>query len=216
MVETRILLAGGDDEGYHDFQVIGDVFFSFLTGAGFQVTLTEDCQSFCKETIKNYDVVVFYMNKKQMKKNQEQGLLNSIIGSPWGDTGKPKGFVGIHTAACSVPGSMDFRRMLGCRFLVHPEMGEELHIHVKNPGHPVMQGVEDFSIIDELYMLELYPPFELLLSCRYKGFEHPVAWAKPYGLGRVFYISLGHGVEQISHEYYKKMIINAVIWSAGL
>lgn len=212
----NILVVGGDDYGFHDFRNIGDVFYSFLNKAGYHVTITEDCNAFLARNIKEFDAVVCYMNKKNLKKDQEKGLIDSIIGSPWGKTGKPKGFIGIHTAACSFPGSGTFHRMLGCRFLIHPEMGEELHIKVKNPAHPVMQGIADFHIIDELYLLELYLPFEILLSCRYRGFEHPVAWVKPYGLGRVFYTALGHGTTQLNNDHFQKMIINAINWSVEL
>lgn len=213
MVGMNILVVGGDDYGYHDFGILGDILLSFLSKAGFQVTLTEDCSAFCEKEIKNYDVIVCYMNRKNIRRSQEQGLLNSIIGSPRSNTGKPKGFVGIHTAACSFPKSGAYYRMLGCKFLVHPKMREELHIEVKNHKHPVMQGITHFTILDELYLLELYPPFETLLSCVYRGFEHPVAWVKPYGMGRVFYTIIGHGKEQLNNIYFQKMIVNAIKWS---
>ncbi|MBN2535234.1 MAG: ThuA domain-containing protein [Spirochaetales bacterium] len=209
----NIVVVGGDDYKYHDFSIIGEAFYSFLNNAGFHVTITEDCNVFLAKNIKVFDVIVCYMNRKILRKSQEQGLLDSITGPPWGKTGKPKGFIGIHTAACSFPGSGAYHRMLGSKFLVHPEMGEELYIEVKNPAHPVMKDISDFTIIDEFYMLELYPPFELLLFCRYRGFEHPIAWVKPYGLGRVFYTTLGHGIDQINNNYFKKMIMNAIEWS---
>ena len=215
MVGIKVLVVGGDDHGYHDFTIIGKTFQSFLEKAGFNVTITWDCSCFLPEIVHKYDVLVCYINRIKIKKEEKQGLLDSIIGSHQGDTGKPKGFIGIHTAACSFPGSIAYQRMLGGRFLAHPKMEQELAIKVIKPEHPVMHGISDFKIVDELYLLEQFPPFEILLSCSYNGFEHPVAWVKPYGLGRVFYTSLGHGIEQLTNVNFTKMIINAVKWSVN-
>jgi type 1 glutamine amidotransferase len=197
MVGLKILVVGGDDEGYHDFTVIGKVF----------------CSCFHPENLKEYDVVVCYMSRKEVPEHLEKGLLGSIIGSPWGATGKPKGFIGIHTGGYSFPESAAYHNMVGARFLTHPEMGEDLLIKVTDPDHPVMKGITSFTIVDELYLMEMYPPFHVLLSCHYRGFERPIAWVKPYGLGRVFYTSLGHGQEQVRNESFVKMIVNAVKWS---
>jgi len=213
MAGLNVLVAGGDDFGYHDFGVIGEAFYSFLEKTGYHVTLSRDCSVFLADNIRNFDVIICYMNKKVLQKEEEEGLLDSIIGSPWGNTGKPKGFIGIHTAACAFPGSEAYHRMLGCRFLIHPEMGDELQIKVKKREHPVMKNIDNFTIIDELYLLEVYPPFTTLLSCYYNNFEQPLGWVKPYGLGRVFYLGLGHGVEQIGNPNFKKIIVNAIDWS---
>ncbi|MBN1797716.1 MAG: ThuA domain-containing protein [Spirochaetales bacterium] len=215
MVSYNVLVMGGDETGYHDFKVLGPVFEGFLTAAGFSITLSEDPDLFLPENIKIFDVIVCYMNKTKITKKQEQGLLQSIIGSPWGSTGRPKGFVGIHIACCSFEESQAYHKMLGCRLLAHPKMGERYRFKINNPRHPVVAGLKDFSLIEELYLLELYPPFETLMTCDFQGFTRPITWIKPYGMGRVFYTSLGHSTEQLTNEYFQKMVINAVNWSAA-
>jgi type 1 glutamine amidotransferase len=215
MVNYNVLIMGGDETGYHDFKLLGPVFKSFLTDAGFSITLSEDLNMFLPIFIKSYDVIVCYMNKANITKKQEQGLLQGIIGSPWGSTGKPKGFVGIHIACCAFEHSRDFHNMLGCRLLTHPDMGESYSFKIKDPRHPVMAGMKDFSLVDELYLLEVFPPFETLITCEFNGFALPAAWVKPYGLGRVFYTSLGHSTEQLNNEFFQRMIVNAVKWSAA-
>jgi len=215
MVKGNVLVMGGDETGYHDFRVLGPIFKSLLTDAGFSVTLSEDLNMFLPKYIKSFDVIVCYMNKAKINKKQEQGLLQSIIGSPWGSTGKPKGFVGIHIACCAFADSPAYHNMIGCKLLTHPEMGEQYTYKINVPHHPVMAGMKDFSLLDELYLLELYPPFETLITCEFQGFTHPTTWVKPYGLGRIFYTSLAHGSEQLTDKFFQKMIINAVKWSAA-
>jgi type 1 glutamine amidotransferase len=215
MVKQRVLVMGGDETGYHDFKVLGRVFASFLADTGFSVTLSEDLDLFLPENIKRFDVVVCYLNKASINKNQEQGLLRGIIGAPGESTGQPKGFVGIHMASCAFENSEAYHKMIGCRLLAHPEMGKPYSFNIKEPRHPVMADMKNFSLVDELYMLEVYPPFETLITCEFNGFTLPVAWVKPYGLGRVFYTALGHGREQLTNEYFQKLIINAAGWSAA-
>jgi type 1 glutamine amidotransferase len=215
MVKAKVLLIGGDEMGYHDFKLLGTVLETFLTAAGFSVTQSCNLNMFLPSHIKDFDAIVCYLNKEKINKKQEQGLLQGIIGSPAGNTGRPKGFVGIHIAVCTFLHSDAYHKMLGARLLTHPEMGEEYTFEVSNPRHPVMSGIKDFALVDEFYLLELYPPFETVLSCDFRGFTHPVAWVKPYGLGRVFYTSIGHGQDQLTNPFFQKMIINAVNWSVG-
>jgi type 1 glutamine amidotransferase len=66
---------------------------------------------------------------------------------------------------------------------------------------------------EELYLMETYGHFDLLLSTYFKGFERPIAWVKPYGHGRVFYTALGHDQVQTENPNFQRMLINAVRWA---
>jgi len=101
--------------------------------------------------------------------------------------------------------------MLGGKFLVHPPL-EPLEIEIVRPQHPVMEGVTDFHIEDELYLVENHAPFEPLAVCHYEGFPRPVVWVKPYGLGKVVYLSLGHGEKQLENTSLQRILINATAW----
>jgi uncharacterized protein len=210
----NLLVMGGVEREYHDFSIMGPIYDSFLSSAGFDVTLSEDKDLFLPENIKNFDVIICYTTHGSLTKEQSGGLLNSIIGSFWENTGKPKGFLGIHGASCSFENNETYLRMLGGHFLTHPELGPEYLFHVEKAGHPIMKGISDFSMVDELYLQEIYPPMETLITCDFEGFSRPVAWVKSYGLGRVSSLSLGHGVEQTENPIFQKIIINAVNWCA--
>jgi uncharacterized protein len=209
----RVLFVTGKDRQYHDHMVITPVYEEFLSAAGFSVTSTTDLDAFLPANVKEYDVILLNTIGQELSREQERGLLDAVIGAEWGDTGKPKGLVGLHTAAASFKGSPEYQRMLGGRFLTHPAIGPEYRFDIVNPGHPVTQGVSAFSLCDELYLLETYPPMEVLVSCMFNGFERPIAWAKPYGRGRVFYSALGHGPEQVKNSNFQRLIVNAVRWA---
>ncbi|TFG20231.1 MAG: hypothetical protein EU530_03915 [Promethearchaeota archaeon] len=76
--------------------------------------------------------------------------------------------------------------------------------------------MSDFSIRDELYLQEYYPPFHTLLFTHFKGQKVPLSWEKSYGTGTVFYLALGHGTAQINHPSIQKIIKNVIVyWSKG-
>jgi Trehalose utilisation len=92
--------------------------------------------------------------------------------------------------------------LLGSRFLTHPPV----HEYTVRPvaEHPITRGIGPFSVRDELYCSQLYPPLEVLLATDFSGdcpaFEEPpppdpvrpVLYLKRTGLGAVCYLTLGH------------------------
>ena len=46
--------------------------------------------------------------------------------------------------------------------------------------------------------------------------DFPLAWAKTYGKGRVFYSSLGHAAETWDNRDVAQMYFEAIKWALGL
>jgi uncharacterized protein len=210
MVKKNILILTGDETVYHNPAETGDALKHILKENGYNAELSENMDMLLMENLKPFNAVILYMNKQKITQEQEQGLFEGISGFT---DGKPRGFIGLHTATCSFQESEKYSKMLGGRFIAHPPMKDVLQIKIKNPTHPVIKGIKDFEIIDEFYLMEVFPPFQTLLTCEYEGFEMPLAWVKPFGMGRVFYNALGHAKEQINNENYRKILINALEWS---
>jgi uncharacterized protein len=97
-----------------------------------------------------------------------------------------------------------FAEVLGGQFLAHPPIGPYT-VHITAPEHPLVAGLRPFEVRDELYVLELRPPLEVLLHARFtgecRGFEEghvtddeprPVLYLKRSGRGAVCYFTLGH------------------------
>lgn len=106
----------------------------------------------------------------------------------------------FHTPKTSGP----FMSVLGSRFLAHPPMGT-FKVEVTDSNHPLVHGIEDFEVADEIYVSELYPPIEVLLHAKFKGAcpsfalahtvddePRPVLYLKTLGAGAVCYFTLGH------------------------
>jgi type 1 glutamine amidotransferase len=95
-------------------------------------------------------------------------------------------------------------RALGSRFLAHPPI---TRFEVKNvrPEHPLVAGIGDFEVEDEIYLSLLEPGLEVLLETRYAGKApgfvdeewpdddpRPVMYLHGVGAGQVLYLTLGH------------------------
>lgn len=208
----RILIFGGEENPWHDFGVQGPLLARMAREAGFEPELTRDPDAFLPARIAPFDLVAIIASSGALTPEQEDGLLAAVIGNPGGETGEPKGLLGIHGATVLASTSGRYQRMLGARFLTHPPMGPAHRFTARRAEHPVMDGVGDFSLVDELYTLEQLSPYELLLSAEHGGFERPIAWVKPFGLGRICYCALGHAAEQLEHPQVRRLLQNAMRW----
>ncbi len=204
--QIKVMVMGGHTKGFHDFAIMAPIYEQFLADAGFDVNITEDRDDFRKEAIEPYDVIVDYTTGEDLTDEQAKGLLGGICGG--------KGFIGVHSAADSFKQTAGYIEMVGGKFLTHPAPRPFI-FNVRNHVHPVMAGVTDFEMTEELYLMETNGHFELLMSTWYKGFERPITWVKPYGQGRVLYTALGHGKEQTENPNFQRIIVNGVHWASN-
>jgi type 1 glutamine amidotransferase len=207
----RILVFGGEENPYHDFSIQGPWLAGLAAEAGYETEVTTDPAAFEHARIAPFDAIAILASAGSLAPEHEEALLSAVIGTPWGDTGAPKGLLGIHGATVVTSASGAYQRMLGARFLAHPPLGP-FSVTVEAPDHPVTRGVGEFSTSDELYLMETLAPFDVLLSAEFDGFRRPLAWVRPYGLGRVCYCALGHGTEQLEHESVRRVLRNALDW----
>jgi type 1 glutamine amidotransferase len=184
-----------------------------LRGEGCAVTYVTDPGLVTAEALCRQDAVVMYAVSAALPAGNLEALLDAVRGVRCNDRDQPVGLVGLHGVTTSFQDSNDWKRLIGASFISHPDMGPAYHFTVKDPDHPVMSGVADFDLVDELYFSEVHARFSVLLSCTHEGIERPVAWHKQYGRGKVFYLALGHDVEQLGNGHVRRMIANGVRWT---
>jgi type 1 glutamine amidotransferase len=84
------------------------------------------------------------------------------------------------------------------------------------PEHPICRGWKEYDIEDEYYMNPTIKDATPLLQVREKrGKDVIVGWAfdRPGG-GRSFGTTLGHPYANFRREPFRRMIVNAILWSA--
>ena len=88
-------------------------------------------------------------------------------------------------------------------------------VKVENTNHPVTNGISDFEIFDEVYGdVEILPTVKPLLSTIHPKSMRYLAWVNHYGKSDVLYIQPGHGATGFSNPNYRKLIQQAIEWSA--
>jgi type 1 glutamine amidotransferase len=134
------------------------------------------------------------------------------------------GFAGMHSAADTYHDAPAYLEMLGNEFLTHGDQATVDAI-VENPSHPASSPLgQRFRIFDEIYkftkpnrssvtmLLSLdRHPDDGLPQAGQPG-DLPLAWAKSYGRGRVFYTALGHRESVWQNTSYQEHILGGIRW----
>ena len=47
-----------------------------------------------------------------------------------------------------------------------------------------------------------------------EGKTYPVCWVREYGMGRVTFLSLGHGREAFENENFQELVVRCVKWAS--
>jgi type 1 glutamine amidotransferase len=207
-----LLLCVGDNQ-YHDHDKIGLELKKNVSIKDFNVFLTDDFNLLLPENIKKYDTVVSYSVGAATSNENISSLMNSVKGAELNYKGSPVGFVGIHGATTSFQDNEEYKKMIGASFVSHPDIGPVYNFKV-NKDHAITKNIDDFQLQDELYLFNIHSEFNTLISCNYENIERPIAWYKHYGKGRIFYLALGHGIEQINNPILKELIINGINWTS--
>ncbi|WP_214621689.1 ThuA domain-containing protein [Sphingobium nicotianae] len=102
----------------------------------------------------------------------------------------------------SVAGNQVLPQILGTRFLSHPPY-QRFPVKVTKPSDPLLEGIADFEVEDELYCMEtVTSDIEVLLHTRWggEGFgnmhfdiaDRPLMYKRKVGDGGILYLALGH------------------------
>lgn len=181
--------------------------------------------------LKQYDAVIFANTTGDLPIPDLAGFLN------WIRSGKA--FVGMHAASDTFHGFPVFTEMVGGEFKTHGPQVSVDAINL-NPDCAACQHLPaTWTVFDEIYQFKNYDRTKVhdLLSLdkhpndKTPG-HYPVAWAKMYGQGRVFYTSFGHredvwepnspaqsgGIKNAPEvaEAYQQHILGGIRWALGL
>lgn len=83
------------------------------------------------------------------------------------------------------------------------------------PEHPVCRGWKEYELHDEYYLNPTIKDATPLLQVKAKDKAVVVGWAfeRPSG-GRSFGTTLGHFYRNFQQEAFRRMIVNAILWTA--
>ncbi len=192
----------------------------------FSLDCTQDCAAdFTIENLKNYDIVMFYTTGVLPISDE----VRDYFVNDWLKQ-KGHGFLGFHSATDTYrtkdPKHKWYQDLIGGTFNGHPwRSGTTVTITVHDTTHPAMKPFgKEFEFKDEIYQYVNWAPknVRVLMSlnmakCNPKRPYHvPVAWAKNWGDGKLFYTNLGHNNQTWTNKTFLKSTEGAVRWILNL
>jgi type 1 glutamine amidotransferase len=139
-----------------------------------------------------------------------------------------KGFVGAHVALTAFEGWPEFGELLGGRYDGHPWGQAAGTIINEGADFPATKHFPaTFAFNDEFYQAKDFSRTGARVLLRLDvgkmpanpeshTQDMPLAWAKNYGKGRVFYSSLGHDASVWDNRDVALMYFEAIKWALGL
>jgi uncharacterized protein len=140
-----------------------------------------------------------------------------------------KGFVAAHVGLTAFESWPEFGELLGARFDGHPINGPGVVIN-EDPAFPATRHLPaSFPFTDEFYQPKEYSrdKIHVLLrldlsnvppnpSLHQPNGDHPIAWAKNYGKGRVLFGSFAHSAATWDIRDVQQFYLEAIKWSLGM
>lgn len=205
--ELRLLLLGGLTTEYHQFHIFAPIMTTLFREVGMEVDATEDLVALTPDNLRAYAGVINYTTARDITDAQYDALLQFVRGGG--------GYVGVHCASDTFRNQPDSKRLLGGRFVEHPPQ-LDIVVEIADPAHPITGPLSSFTVFDELYTLDDDPTQDHLLARSPSHGLQPVAWTRDEGLGRVFYLSIGHNAETYANPISRRLLQRGAQWAVGL
>ena len=203
--KLKVLLVGGRG---HDWKGFHAVIAPVLEKTGdFEVTLTAKLDDLKAESIKKYNIVLFYGSGGDFTDPaQEKGLEEFVKNGG--------AMAGVH-ATDAFKKSDVYWRMIGGRFTTHG--GGKFWLRIEDDKHPVTAGMKDFEIQDETYDNKMHPKAKVhSLGKVDRGKEQQsMVWVQDYGKGRVYNTTLCDNKGAWTNPSFQQLVVRGLYWSAG-
>ena len=185
---------------------------------GFQVTSTEESELFNRQTLEEFDVVIFLNTTGDVLNEHQQAAFQS-----WYQSGGA--FLGVHAASDTEHEWDWFGQLVGARFRCHPAV-QPARLVVMDHGHPATAHLGPTWVhTDEWYDFKSKGPHEGC-NCLLRvdentyaggrtGAWHPMAWSHEFDGGRSFYTALGHTKATFSEPAFEQHVLGGLAWVAG-
>jgi hypothetical protein len=214
----QALIVWGGWEGHQPEEVAG-IFRQLLEKEGFRVEVSDQLEAFADaDRLKSLDLIVpvWTMGK----------ISDELVGNVSQAVQSGVGLAGCHGGMCdSFRESVEWQFMTGGQWVSHPgNDGVDYMVNIASNSNPIVEGMEDFPVKSEQYYMHVDPAIEVLATTRFpnvpgphslnKPVDMPVVWTKRWGVGRVFYNSLGHQADIVRMPPVLELMRRGFLWAA--
>lgn len=207
MAAKALILSQNDQ--YHRLEELGSEIVIWTRGLHDLVTEVRHDKEILRDGgLDPYDVCIICATMDDITAEQEQGIVDFVK--------KGRRLLGIHSATVVHESRTAYINLIGGRFTHHSHY-HEFKVRIEEKDHPITEGIKDFKIVDELYVLDRTPNKALVLAtASWEGREQPLLYLKTEGKGRVLYNALGHDQAAFNALPFQRLVIQGISWLAGI
>ncbi|MDR3314202.1 MAG: ThuA domain-containing protein [Oscillospiraceae bacterium] len=215
----RALVFWGGWDG-HQPELVANRFKGILERAGFSVEILEGTEQLPDAAgLAALDLLVPVVTGGSMSGEVSGAIARAVA--------EGVGIAGCHGGMCdSFRNDTEWQFMTGGQWVSHPGGdGVEYTVNIRRGSSALVEGIEDFPVKSEHYYLHVDPAIEVLATTRFplisyfhasnKPVDMPVVWTKYWGIGRVFYCSLGHHDDVFENSpSAEELMRRGMLWAA--
>lgn len=205
----RALIIQGGWQG-HQPALVADLLGGVLRQHDFDVEIADTLDA-CRDEAKlqALDLIVPLWTMGTIEQDQLRPLLNAVRDGV--------GIAGCHGGmADSFRNETEYQFMVGGQWVAHPgNDGVDHEIRILNDApNNLLKGIADFRVSTEQYYMHVDPAVRVLAVTPFADVAMPVVWTKHYGLGKVFYCSLGHQANVVAIPEVTEIMRRGMLWAA--
>ncbi|KKO54589.1 ThuA domain-containing protein [Paenibacillus sp. DMB20] len=214
----KALIVWGGWDG-HEPQQVAAIFEDILKVHAFEVEVSDSLDAYRDaKKLKGLDLIIPVWTMGQIPQEYVQNISEAVQNGT--------GLAGCHGGMCDAfRSNVDWHFMTGGQWVAHPgNDGVKYTVEIKQDSSPLVEGLQNFTIESEQYYLHVDPAVEVLATTRFpvadgphrlnKAVDMPVVWTKRWGVGRVYYNSLGHHADIIEIPAVKELMTRGMLWAA--
>jgi type 1 glutamine amidotransferase len=219
----NLILSGGP---FHNFDTTSRVVAEILALEGISSDITDDVETGLAAAA-SYDIVTLNLLRWRMLEpwfDEERGRWAMSLSTAGRDAfeahlARGRGLLALHTATVCFDDWTSWGDLVGAHWdwerSSHPPPRPST-IRVRTGEHPIVDGVSDFEVVDEIYSYLNCREVTPLMTSMRRGEEQPLLWVRPSGGGHVVYDALGHDERSIGHPCQAAIIRQSAAWLARL
>ncbi|AGA59124.1 Putative uncharacterized protein [Thermobacillus xylanilyticus] len=203
----------------HEPDQAAEHFRGILEKEGFSVEVSDTLEAFAdKEKLMSLDLIIPIWTMGKIPKRYVRNVSEAVQSGV--------GLAGCHGGMCDAfRENVDWQFMTGGNWVAHPgNDGVEYLVKIKHSSSPLTAGIQDFTVKSEQYYLHVDPAVEVLAVTQFPTVpgphelngpvDMPVVWTKRWGVGRVYYCSLGHVASVLRMPEVTELMRRGFLWAA--
>ena len=211
----RALIVWGGWPG-HEPKQCADVFGPLLQSKGYDVEVSDTLDTYLDvDKMRALDLIVPIWTMGTISNEQEAALLDAVKSGV--------GIAGWHGGmADAYRNNVKYQWMVGGQWVSHPDGICDYEVNIIDHNDPITRGLGDFKMHSEQYYMHVDPSNKVLATTTFhspaapwiEGVVMPVVWKRAWGLGRVFYSSLGHVAKDFDVPEAREIQMRGMLWAS--